>query len=435
MESSSCKPIIKTSDAEIQLEETCRLRHNLNSDCLLKILQYLDLQDLIQLSKLDTYFYNLIASEIIAKKVIDLGAGYVTIEAFEMFGKFMKKIVIGGDDFNGFLAMITTYCRPNRLTEIGLKFASNTSSLHLIDESMPFFLKVRKLSLYDATSRGLYQHFLTKLCQESKSIEILQLQKIDVVGGWLQNNQNLDTFMLHETINISMDDLTSCFKVNPKLKVFEYRGVHDLTQAYQTLAVCCPGLQTFSDCHFSNPYDSFGRELMRRYDFLTQLKQLDSVTLTAYTECGHDLNHPLNIPALAKISKFKVFMDRNRFFLGEERKTQIMKSSPSLNDLKTVEIEIRSHEVDCNLRCEFISNFISQSRSVENIKLVGYAVTNAISILQNAKNIRRLSIGETHFEWDQQSQQLRKITRDLLLSSKSPSVGEVIRKAITSKLT
>lgn len=252
MESSSYKPTNKTSDTEIQLEEICRLRHNLNSDCLLKIFQYLNLRDLIQLCKLDTYFYDLIASEIIAKKVIDLGVmdkrmqnnrlvvRRSTIEAFEVFGKFMKKIIIRGEDFNLFLSTITTYCKPDRLTEVDLEFKLTTalSSLHLIDQSMPFFVKVLKLRLFDINSDGLYQHFLTKLSQKSTSIEILQLQQVDIVGGWLQKNQKLTTLKLNRTRNISFDDLTSCFKVNPKLKGFEYKGIHDLTETYHALSVC-----------------------------------------------------------------------------------------------------------------------------------------------------------------------------------------------------
>lgn len=435
MESSHGQRFDKTTIAtsETALPEMCRLRNNLNSDCLLKIFQYLNLQDLLQLSKMDTYFYDLIASEIIPKSVINLGVmderlpnnqlvlKRSTMEMFDMFGKFMKKFVIRGDSFSLFLTTIITYCTPNRLTQVDLEFKRNTASLHLIDQSMPFFLKLCKLRLFDIGSNGLYQHFLTKLSQESTSIEILQLEQVDIVGGWLQKNQNLTQLMLHRTSNISLDDLTSCYKVNPKLKAFEYKGIDDLTEAYRTLSVCCPGLRTFSDCHLDNPYDSLGADMtnmMRRYDFLSLFEQLDSVTLTSYTESGHDLHHHLSIPSLAKISTFKVYMSMERpIVLSDEIKTEIMESCsiPSLNYLKTVEIQIQNiGDIDCNLRCEFIFNLVSQLRNVENIKFVGSALTNVDSIFRYAKNIRRLCIAETHFRKTHISQELRNIMRFLL---------------------
>lgn len=406
----------------------------LNSDCQVKLFEYLNVRDLIQLCKLDAYFYDLITSEIIAKKSIDLGVmdkrlpnnqvvlKRSTIETFDMFGKFLKKFVVRGEDFNLFLATIMAYCKPDRFTDVDLKFKFDSalpSSLHRTDQSLPFFSKLRRLKLLDMSLTGLYQHWLTKISENVTSIETLHLEKVDIVGGWLQKHQNLRRLIIHTTTNISLDDLASCYAVNPQLNAFEYKGTDDLKELYSTLSACCPRLQTFSDCHLSIPYSRYGADVKSRYKFLSQFKHLDSVTLTSYTASGHDLSHHLNIATLANISKFKVYMNWERPIVlsDEAKKTQIMETHPfmAFNNLKTVEIEILGiGDVDCDLRCEFIYFFVSQLKNIDNVKFVGGALTNVKSILQHATNIRRLCIAETRFRSSQLSHELRNIMRVLL---------------------
>lgn len=405
----------------------------LNSDCLVKIFEYLNLPDLIQLCKVDAYFYDLITSEIIARKRIDLGVldkrmpnnqlvlKRSAIESFAMFGKFLKKLVVRGEDFNLFLATIMTYCKPDQLTEVELEFKFNSalpSSLHRIDQSAPFFSKLRRMKLLDISSTGLYQHWLTKISENATSIESLQLERVDIVGGWLQKYQNLRQLIIHTARDISLDDLASCYEVNPQLNAFEYNGTDDLKEVYLTLAACCPRLHTFSDCHASNPYSRLGTEVISRYKFLSEFKHLDNVTLTSYTVSGHDLSHHLNVVTLAKISKFKVYMNWERpIALSADAKTQIIETQPfmALDNLKTVEFEILGiGDVDCDVRCEFMFRFVSQLRNIENIKFVGRSLTNVNSILQHSTNIRRLCIAETHFRMPHLSHEMRNIMCVLL---------------------
>lgn len=426
------KPTVSVIETA-SLGENCRLRHQLNSDCLVKIFDYLSVQDLTRLSKLDTYFYDLITSEVIAKKVIDFGVmdkrmpnnrivlQHSTIELLGLFGKFMKQIIIRGEDFHLFLSTIIQHCRPGRLTNVDMSFKINSGipASHLVDQSVPFFTNLRRLRLSDNSSSGLcrlYQRFLEKISSAVPKLAILQLHQVNISGGWLQKLDNLTELQIDSPMVFSFVDVTSCLKVNPKLTAFEYKGTADLKSIYDTLAACCPGIRTFSDCHFRNIYNVFDTNVVNRYDFLSLFKQLENVTLTSYTESGHDLDNHLKIPALANISALKVYMNSDRpIYLSRQVKEHLVESFfESFDNLKTIEIEIRRMDViNCDLRCEFIFNLLSGLKNVENIKFVGRSWTNMNSLLHHSTNIRSLCIADTHFHSADVSLEMRKIVETL----------------------
>lgn len=234
-----------TKSSTTTASSDCRLRHHLNSDCQLKIFAYLNVNDLSAVCKVDAYFYDLITSEIIPKKLIvieDLDGrlrnnrnanNRATIESLKMFGEFIKKMAVRGEDFGIFLNTVMQYCKPDRLTEIHLEFSMNSAEEKLIDQSMPFFKKLRKMRLFDLNDEGLYQLFLTKIADAQNEVEILNLQQVDIVDGWLPKMQNLTQLRVHNQMDIShIDDLTGCFKSNPKLRLFEYKGKENLLETY-----------------------------------------------------------------------------------------------------------------------------------------------------------------------------------------------------------
>lgn len=422
-----------TFKAASSLAEVCRLRNNLNDDCLLKMFEYLNVKDLIQLCKLDSYFYDLITSDFIPKKLINLGVMDTrlrnnklvlkrsTIEYFKVFGKFMKRIVISGEDFNLFLDTIVRYCQPDRLTEINLQFKENTAfpALDLIDQSLPFFTRLHRLRLYDISSNGLYQQFLIKI-SEISNVQFLQLRQVNVEDGWLQRMDSLRELQIHSSRILSFDDLSSCYKVNPKLRVFNYKGSDDLQPIYDTLSACCPNLQTFSDCHLQ--YLGHVDDVEGRYKFLSPLKQLENVTLTSYSETGHDLHHHLRIPALANISKLGVHTSfEERTVLSKEKRAHIMESfSVKFENLKTIEMEVRGiYDKPCDLRCEFIFNLVSRLENIENIKFIGHSLVNVNRVLYNSMKIRRLCIADADFRSEHYTQELKNI---VLASRRVPMV-------------
>lgn len=126
------------------------------------------------------------------------------------------KIGIGAYSIDLLLATIAKHFRRNRFTEVELRFNLNyflSSEVDFLDHSMPFFSKLRKLTLIDVHSSGIFEQFLTRLLYVS-FLEILQLQGVSIDGRWLQNMKRLSELYIDSPKCIKMDVLASCFTVN-----------------------------------------------------------------------------------------------------------------------------------------------------------------------------------------------------------------------------
>src|ERR1700704_5965801 len=106
-----CEQKVAVSSAR---SDNCMLQYRLNSDCLLEICDYLDVEDLKEVCKLGDYFHDLITSHHIPTKVINISKmdertrnnrlvlRRSSMETFKMFGEFMRKIAVRGEDFGLF---------------------------------------------------------------------------------------------------------------------------------------------------------------------------------------------------------------------------------------------------------------------------------------------------------------------------------------------
>lgn len=160
----------------------------------------------------------------------------------------------------------------------------------------------------------------------------------------------------------------------------------------------------------SNRGCSTEADVTRRYEFLSLLKELQSVTLTSYTESGLDLDHHLRKLPLSNISKLRVYMNSDRPIVWSTERTKQIDAS--FDKLKTIEIQIQSFgEKNCDLRCKFIFHLISQLKNVENVKFIGYSFTNVHKVLRHTSNIRRLSIADIGFRLAEFRSELRNILR------------------------
>lgn len=99
-----------------------------------------------------------------------------------------------------------------------------------------------------------------------------------------------------------------------------------------------------------------------------------------------------------------------RIVVSEKAKKQMTDSFDTpFNNLKTVHIAIQSIEdINCDLRCEFIFELVSQLKNIENVKFIGRGFINVDSVLFKTPKIRRLCIAETDFPSRNYVPQLRK---------------------------
>lgn len=136
MESNSQK--IDSFNESSHVGETCRLRSELNVNCLLELFSFLDVEDLFQLCEVDTFFKELITKWTIKTKmiVVEFCTSHTKIDSlidfeksdndahllkvFRTFGNSMTKFSILFDNFTVLLELIIRYCKPAATDRVGV---------------------------------------------------------------------------------------------------------------------------------------------------------------------------------------------------------------------------------------------------------------------------------------------------------------------------
>lgn len=399
---------------------TCRLRTGLNEDCLLKVLEFLNIYDLIQMCKTDNYFKDLITKWIIGKKLLNLRgmAQSCKNEIFETFGESMRKFIIYESDFNHFLETVIKHCTPGRLTEVELNLKEpNVENVNTIQQSMPYFSNLHKLKLNVLRFQrySSFDDFLTALSASASNLRYLQLFHVDVEGQWLKTNRmgNLSELRILKPCTISMPDLSIFLHSLPKLETFLYKGEQDITVIGTTLVKCCPNLKTFEDVHTSNPNRRFHLGGMNRYNFLASFSNLHSVALTSYTFCGCDLYYPLTKLATKNIVKLRIFSNLEyAVTFNDADRERIMKYSfDYFKTLLFLELDVRNFRLAGDMRCEFIMHLATQLKNLESFTLQSSRLNNANKIIESLPQIRTLSISQITFK--HLPVEMRKIVRTL----------------------
>lgn len=428
METSNCVQLNEYPTEATASKETCRLRNGLNENCLLKVFDYLRPYDLIQLCTLDTFFNELIINWTLKKKRLDLGMlnhnakdvferkkNERIYEIFQTFGKSMRKFTISTDSVTSLFEIITKYCKPATLTEIGIEIvnynadrADETSTYNrLMNQSMmPFLSSLRKLSVTCLSTNGFVTttKFLIYISAVASNLQILKLVNIDIQGRWLQNMQNLCELHLDWKEGYSFDSLISCLRENLKLKIFKFCHRNgDITTIGKVLSNCTT-LQKFKDRDFENPYERLDSAMIKRYNFLATFPHLNIVSLTSYTFCGCDLYYPLTTMATKNIVKLKVFMSYSQPIILDNRTTAefMRRPLPNFSGLQSLEIEIFDRNgvydpkwTQCDLRCKFFFHFAAQLKNLQRFKFAGEGLRNMHKILEFAPIIRILDISQT----------------------------------------
>lgn len=173
--------------------------------------------------------------------------------------------------------------------------------------SMPFFSNLRKLTFGTTRKHPSYTDFLNMISTNAPNLEIIELRDTVIMGGWLENMQNLRELLICRSAAFTLSKgLTSCFMVNPKLEVFKFMGSLDITTIGGVLSKYCSGLKEFVDVNWENPYEHFDMAMINCYSFLSTLLHLNKVTLKSFSFCGCDLYYTLTILA-TKCTNYATF--------------------------------------------------------------------------------------------------------------------------------
>lgn len=425
-QSSKTIAIASSIDADI---ETCRLRNGLNDDCLLKIMEFLSLCDLIQMCRMDKYYKDLITKWIIGKKLLNLRGMPQSSkdEVFEVFGKSMRKFVIYESDFLNFLNTIIKYCAPNRLTEVELNLkqpmnegeSTTSTPLYHIPMSMSILSNIRKfkLNVLRFQRNSTFDDFLNALLVSATNLTHLNLFHVDMEGNWLKQTKMLNLYELRilRPCGVSIARLKIFLGCLPKLRRFTYKGDTDITSIASTLIEKCPNLEVFEDVHTSTSYLREPLSVREtRYSFLASFANLHTVTLTSYTFCGCDLYHALVKLANLNIVHLKVFanLEQAEAFNEVDRKRIMENCSFShFVSLSSLELDVRNYRLDGAIHCEFLLLFATQLKNLEKFTLQNSRLANINKIIESLPQIRTLAISQVTFK--HLPVEMRKIVRVL----------------------
>lgn len=393
--------------------DNCRILHGLNINCQLEVLQYLSVADLLQVSKLGSYFEEIIKKYIIGNKLLNLEVTdpCEKSEVLEAFGKSIRKIRASGNNYTFILETIINCCSPNLMTDIQIIVNYPSPFNGNVVRSLPSFTNLQKLRIDSKYGSQNIVDQLKEIAVSALNLKILQLRGYNIQGEWLRTKHmnNLSELWMHTSTDVSIDDLTYFIREHPKLQVFSFTGLNDIVAIGNCLAENCKNLKKFcyedlKERDREDDEDNVGDKLevskngtknhtSNRYSFLSSFPQLNVFTFTSFSY--------LNTPLMSLTSRYNV----------KELKININLSSftnqcklKHLIDSQTVEIDIRKYSnkmgkrEPCHSTFQYIVDIAAQMKNLEKITISsGKKISNLHKILELAPNIRILSISNVDF--------------------------------------
>lgn len=397
----------KNADADLV---NCRFFHGLNSNCQLEVLQYLSINDLLQVSKLGTYFKELISKWIIGNKLLNVD---VTMDAWgkpevlEVFGKVIRKIRANGNDYNFILSTIIDCCTPSIMTDIQILVTYMPSSyvVSAMKQPLPTFTNLQKLRIDNNFGSKTMVSHLKEIAATALNLQVLKVRGSNLQGDWLRTKhmKNLCELWMHTTGKISTKDLTYFIREHPKLEVFSFTGSEDTVVIGKCLSKYCKNLKKFyfedtkeggeSDDNTLEGYFQHNANASNPYRFLTTFTNLNTIALISYKY----INYPLMLlTSRHHVKELKIYVDLASFTNQCKFKYLI--------DSQSVEIYIRKSSPRpekreaCLATLQHIIDVVVQLKNQENITLCcGKKVASLHKLLEVAPNIRTLSISNVDF--------------------------------------
>lgn len=239
------------------------LRHVLNPNCLIEVLQYLEFSDLLSICDLDTetdpFFTNLINDRVIGLTLIDFDLRksqeneWPLLKIFQVFGMSMRRVnlPIHKHHLNDILEAIVNYCPSDALTEIhiiirGYSFSEDSLvplKSELLQRSIPYFRCVRKLVMEGVIFWDIFKYFFVLLLNECN------LQELNLMNFTMEhfvhlikvNSLKVKKLRLFN-IYIENDCAVNFFRKMPDLEAFSSDCIHMSNS--DLVRQCCPKIRT-----------------------------------------------------------------------------------------------------------------------------------------------------------------------------------------------
>lgn len=429
---------------ERDLDANCRLKNNLNPDCLANIFEYLDIRDLMSLSQMNSHYKQIIADYIIPKVKPCVGISCLVdnMQIFSIFGNKLRKFRFAGrkKHLYDLLTHIVSFCPDTRFSDIEMDL--DLQEMDSFEDADPFFhcqrliffiteaakscSNLEKLAIHgfcNEDTRPRINYIYNELFRNSTSIRCLKLQNtfVDEEMQFLHGARfaNLTELELIQ-VRIQVPYLCSFLETGPILRRF----VNDRSIKFNRIEVigkklaefCKDTLQTFCDMD-AYSYERRLDEYFRRYSFVAELRNLKEVTLTSFFKCANDLYYPLL--GLSRLNKLEILgiyhntprCDMEALSLSNSELRINLERFTNLRTIKICAINVDNRHNSLT-HLEFLMKNSSQIlQNVEQLYLIGtskFIYPNYIVELM--PNLRLLSVCDLeHFDSDIVISDLKKV--------------------------
>lgn len=426
--------------------EQNHLRHTLNVNCLLEVLEYLHVLDLIQLCELDTemdaFYTSLIKDHIIGKKLIDLEPRYrkqiiwPLTKTLETFGPNVKrlKIPMRPSHFNYILRRIITHCLPDTITECQFKMFYYDSeqketdmNRDLLHQAVPYLRSVERL-LFDGDwmdHMDLFPIFLNSGHLKSLTIVNIRIYSLDLVTV-----QTLNLIELHAVDSTLFGhDMGNFIQRLPLLEVFIWEGRSNPIGVLDALSKHCPKLRIYGN------FVEKREPTPRYYDSIERFNHLTEVSLTSNQSDANDIQFALQSLAkknrLQKLVIYQTRMDIIQSTLGH---FEYFNGFASLSHI-VFRLPEYSDGANCAEREQFYRNIMTSMHTIRKITLIGKAyVSKSSIIIQYAPLVQEIDIHQqTLYHMPAEIRHIRKAIQIILEQRRTNGNEEKIHLIVNTE--
>lgn len=172
---------------------------DMNDDCLEHMFNFLDINSLMKVCRVNTRHRSIVINHVIPLKTINFADVSSVRGVFALFGASMKRIIVHSDDmqkqmnenpahsqFIEFLRLLVTFGKPGRLQQLNLTFGGNEYGIPIDILSVigPFFENVHTLNFRLMNDHMRFFHQFMQAIPKH-NLCTLSLHRVQVLGDWL----------------------------------------------------------------------------------------------------------------------------------------------------------------------------------------------------------------------------------------------------------
>lgn len=403
---STMNPHVVLNIEEDDDDAYCRLRHGLNTECLMEIFEYLPVNTLLTLSAMDDYYKEIIREHVIHKKDIVFNQSVFGYEKFfKTFGKRITSIIFHDYDFkfDDLLLQMTKHCSEGRLRKFHLSVIQSRFNLivndTIVNKALHCLRNVNSISIEKSTN--VTKYFFKQFWKRLEKLQTLKFTNMRLRTLETRRVRNLTELHLVD-VTVSPEDLLKFLRhTGSNLQKFvniesiREENVREIGEAL--VRYSGDNMRSYCDVTDSHPLWYEIRLFKRRYEFLSGFKNLEEVTLSSICSSVNDLQCTMEI--CADLKKLKTLNAHVKFchcmnHLFPDKEFNIKNGFDKLNA-----INIFTNPCNANIAPPISFTFFTRNAAKisKNVRTLGISSPMGLiypsALIQSMPELRKLSIG------------------------------------------